>query len=244
MNTSLSRARFFLSLFFIILLAPVLAMGQRLHPRLKEAKPGDAKLVISRVVILPAQVSLAKDGMKGGEPLEKEAAAATPIIEKALAKALAAKNLIVLDSPFVPEALQDNEKLKYAVADLRRNYDELNVKILKNRKDIEKGRFSLGDQVLLLNQDNNIDAFVLVTAAGQRKSGGMKALGIATLNPTMMAPLYVINVGIVDARNGDVLAYTGVTTFSDIGKEDDKKLVDMFTRNLKNLPSRTPAEKK
>jgi hypothetical protein len=244
MNTSLSRARFFLSLFFIILLAPVLAMGQRLHPRLKEAKPGDAKLVISRVVILPAQVSLAKDGMKGGEPLEKEAAAATPIIEKALAKALAAKNLIVLDSPFVPEALQDNEKLKYAVADLRRNYDELNVKILKNRKDIEKGRFSLGDQVLLLNQDNNIDAFVLVTAAGQRKSGGMKALGIATLNPMMMAPLYVINVGIVDARNGDVLAYTGVTSFSDIGKEDDKKLVDMFTRNLKNLPSGTAAEKK
>jgi len=244
MNTSLSRARFLLSLFFIILLAPILAMGQRLHPRLKEAKSGDAKQVISRVVILPAQVSLAKDGMKGNEPLEKEAAAATPIIEKALAKALASKNLIVLDSPFIPEALKNDEKLKYAVADLRRNYDELNSKIIKNRKDIEKGRFSLGDQVLLLNQDNNIDAFVLVTAAGQRKSGGMKALGIATLNPMIMAPLYVINVGIVDARNGDVLAYTGMTSFSDIGKEDDKKLVDMFIRNLKKLPSGTPAEKK
>jgi len=244
MNTSLSRARFLFSLFFIILLAPILAMGQRLHPRLKEAKSGDAKQVISRVVILPAQVSLAKDGMKGDEPLEKEAAAATPIIEKALAKALAAKNLIVLDSPFIPEALKNDEKLKYAVADLRRNYDELNSKIIKNRKDIEKGRFSLGDQVLLLNQDNNIDAFVLVTAAGRRKSGGMKALGIATLNPMIMAPLYVINVGIVDARNGDVLAYTGMTSFSDIGKEDDKKLVDMFIRNLKKLPSGTPAEKK
>jgi hypothetical protein len=60
----------------------------------------------------------------------------------------------------------------------------------------------------------------------------------------MMAPLYVINVGIVDARNGDVLAYTGVTTFSDIGKEDDKKLVDMFTRDLKKLPSGATAEKK
>ena len=244
MNTSLSRASFLLSLFFIILLAPISAMGQRLHPRLKKAKPGDAKQVISRLVILPAQVSLAKDGMKGGEPLEKEAAAAIPIIEKALAKALAAKNLIVLDSPFIPEALQNNEKLKYAVADLRRNYDELNGKIIKNRKDIEKGRFSLGDQVLLLNQDNNIDAFVLITAAGKRKSGGMKALGIATLNPIGMASLYFINVGIVDARNGDVLAYTGMTSFSDIGKEDDKKLVEMFIRNLNKLPSGTPVEKK
>jgi hypothetical protein len=41
-----------------------------------------------------------------------------------------------------------------------------------------------------------------------------------------------------------VLAYTGMTSFSDIGKEDDKKLVDMFIRNLKKLPSGTPAEKK
>jgi hypothetical protein len=244
MNTSLSRARFFLSLFFIILLAPILAMGQRLHPRLKEAKPGDAKQVISRLVILPAQVSLAKDGIKGDEPLEKEAAAATPIIEKALAKALAAKNLIVLDSPFVPEALQNNEKLKYAVADLRRNYDELNVKILKNRKDIEKGRFSLGDQVLLLNQDDNIDAFVFVNAAGQRKSGGKKAVGLVMLSPLMFFPTYFINIGIIDARTGDALAYTQAMTTYDFGNADDKKLVDILTGILKMFPSGKPAEKK
>src|SRR5262245_62500798 len=137
MNTSLSLARFALSLLFITLLAPVLAMGQRLHPRLKEAKPGGDKLVISRVVILPAQVSLVKDGMKGAEPLEKEAAAATPIIEKALAKALTAKNLTVIDSPFGAEALQNDEKLKYALADLQRNYNELLPKIMKKQKDVE-----------------------------------------------------------------------------------------------------------
>jgi hypothetical protein len=72
----------------------------------------------------------------------------------------------------------------------------------------------------------------------------MKALGIATLNPLIMAPLYVINAGIVDARNGAAPANTGMTTYSDIGKEDEEKLVDMFTKNLKKLPSGTPAEKK
>lgn len=244
MNIPLLPARLFLSLLFIILLAPVSVMGQRLHPRLKVVKPGDAKQVISRVVILPAQVSLTKDGMKGIEHLEKEAAAATPIIEKALAKALAAKNLTVLDSPFTPRALQNDEKLKYALADLRRNYDELLVKIFNKEKDIEKGRFSLGDQVLLLNQDDNIDAFVFVTAAGQRKSGGKKALGIVTLSPWMMVSFYFINIGIVDARNGDVLAYTLTATRSDIGKEDDKKLAELLINSLKKLPAGTPAEKK
>lgn len=190
MNIPHLQARLYLSLLFIILLAPATAIGQRLHPRLKEAKSGDAKQVISHVVILPAQVSLVKDGMKGAEPLEKEAAAATLIIEKAMAKALAAKNLTVIDSPFTPEAHQNDEKLKYAVADLRRNYDELNSKILKKRKDVEKGRFSLGDRVLLLNQDNNIDAFVFVTARGQRKSGGKKALGIVMFDPSNMSSFH------------------------------------------------------
>jgi len=244
MNTPLSLARFFLSLLFIILLAPVLAMGQRLHPRLKGAKPGGDKLVISRVVVLPAHVSLTKDGMKGSEPLEKEAAAAKPIIEKAVAKTLTAKNLTVLESQFTPEALQNDEKLKYAAADLRRNYDELLTKIVKKQKDVEKGRFSLGDQVLLLNQDDNIDAFVFVNAAGQRKSGGKKTLGILMLDPGMIFPTYSFRIGIIDARTGDALAYTQVTTTYDFGKQDDKKLVEVLTGTLKKLPSGKPAEKK
>jgi hypothetical protein len=244
MNTPLSLARFFLSLLFIILLTPVLAMGQRLHPRLKGAKPGADKLVISRVVVLPAQVSLTKDGMKGSEPLEKEAAAATPIIEKAMAKTLTAKNLTVVESQFTPEALQSDEKLKYAAADLRRNYDDLLAKIAKKQKDVEKGRFSLGDQVLLLNQDDNIDAFVFVNAAGQRKSGGKKALGWMMLDPSMIFPTYFIRIGIIDARTGDALAYTQVRTTYDFGKQDDKKLVEVLTETLKKLPSGKPAEKK
>ena len=244
MNTPQARARFFLSFLFIILFAPVPALGQRLHPRLKEAKPGAENPVINRVIVLPAQVSLRKDGMKGDEPLEKEAAAATPIIEKALAKSLAAKNLTVIDSPYTSEALQNDEKLKYAVADLRRNYDELNGKIIKKQKDVEKGRFSLGDQVLLLNQDDSIDAFVFVDAAGKRTTGGKKALGIATLTPWTIMSSYAISIGIIDARSGDVLAYTLTSTVSDIGKADDRKLVEVITKSLKKLPSGTPAEKK
>ena len=244
MKTSFSRARFFPSFLFIILLAPVPTLGQRLHPRLKEAKPGDAKPVISRVVILPAHVSLTKDGMKGSEPLDKDAAAATPIIEKALAKALNNKNLTVLDSQFNPEALQNDEKLKYAVADLWRSYDELHVKIIKKQKDVEKGRFSLGDQVLLLNQDDSIDAFVFVDVAGERKTGGKKALGIVTITPWAILSSYTVTIGIVDARSGDVLAYTLTSTGSDIGKADDRKLVEVITNSLKKFPAGTPAEKK
>src|SRR5215475_11820648 len=91
--------------------------------------------------------------------------------------------------------------------------------IFFSQKAIEKGSFSLGDQVLLLNQDDNIDAFVFVSASGQRKSCGKKSLGVVMLNPLMIVAFYFINIGIADARSGDALAYTLVVTTFDIGKE-------------------------
>jgi hypothetical protein len=213
-------------------------LAQRIHPKLKEGKT-----VLQRIVVLPAQVSLVKDGMKGQEPMEKEAAAAQPVIEQAVAKALVNKQLNVLDSPFKPEALQNDEKLKYALADLQRNYDELHPKIAGKQKDIEKGRFTLGDQVLLLNQDDNIDAFVFVHALGVHKTGGKKALALVTLSPLMMLPIYTVTLTVADARTGEILAQTNAYTVLDITKQDDKKLVDLLTKRLKKLPAATTAKK-
>jgi hypothetical protein len=229
---SITRCNPSLILLFAIFFAPIPALGQRLHPRLKEAKPE-----ITRLVILPVEVSMMKDGMKGGEPLEKESAAAIPFVEKAIARALESKKLTVLDSPFKPETIQNNEKLKYAVADLQRNYKELRSKISGKKKDVDKGRFTLGDQVLLLNQDDNIDAFVFVRAAGQKKSGGKKALGIVMLNPLLIIPTYYISIGIADARNGDILVYNEVLTMTDITKEDGKGLTEVLKNGLKKMPN-------
>ena len=137
------------------------AFGQRIHPDIKAGK-----IKVQRLVVLPADVALIKDGMKGREPMEKEAAVAKPIIEQAIGKGFTQKKFAVLESPFKPESLQDNEKLRYALADLKRNFAELQNQMNRKMKDIEKGRFTLGDQVLLLNQDDNIDAFVFVQAIG------------------------------------------------------------------------------
>jgi hypothetical protein len=186
---------------------------------------------------MPVEVSLSKDGMKGGEPMVKEAEAALPYFEKAIATALTSKNLKVLESPFKKEALEENEKLKYAVADLVRDYKQLRPLISKKNKDVEKGRFTLGDKVLLLNQDDAIDAFVFLHAFGTKKSGGKKALGIVLLNPFMIVPTYAVFITIADARNGDILAFNRMITFSDITKEDGKSLTELLKRALKKVPN-------
>jgi hypothetical protein len=110
-------------------------------------------------------------------------------------------------------------------------------KISKKKKDVDKGRFTLGDQVLMLNQDDGIDAFVFLLASGQKKTGGKKALGIVMLNPLMIIPTYFISSGIVDARNGEILAYNEMITMSDITKDDGKSLTKVLQNGLKKMPN-------
>jgi hypothetical protein len=241
MESSVMHSRQVLFVFFLLagsLLSPTTTFGQKLHPKLKEGK-----VSLERLVILPAQVALVKNGMKGAEPMEKEAAAAAPLIEQATAQALTRKNLKVLGTPFTAESLQSNEKLKYALADVQRNYAELAAKIIRKQKDVEKGRFTLGDQVLLLNQDDNIDAFVFVQVSGQQNTGGKKTLGALTLNPFLLVSFYFITVTVADARTGDILAHAFTATKSDVTKHENPKLTEVIAKSLKKLPAPTATAK-
>ena len=109
-------------------------------------------------------------------------------------------------------------------------------------KDIEKGRFSLGDKVLLVNQDDQADAFVFIRAAGQQSTKGKKAFALLTLNPVaaMLAfPMCRIQMTVVDARSGEVLAQTTALTIGDVIKNTDKALTKPLTNSLKKLSSPT-----
>ncbi|HYE75555.1 MAG TPA: hypothetical protein VEF04_19590, partial [Blastocatellia bacterium] len=191
----------------LILLFSVNISAQRLNPKLKSK---DHK--IRRLVVLPAKVELMRSGMKGAEPMEKEAAEITPVLEEVVAKVFEKKNFIVARDTFNEQALQSDEKMRYALADLQRNFDEMALKMYRKQKDIEKGRFTLGDQVLLLNQDDQTDAYVFIRARGMQTTKGKVAFAVVMLNPLIAIPACVVWVTIVDARTGEVLAHTQTVT--------------------------------
>ncbi|HEX4946565.1 MAG TPA: hypothetical protein VFZ34_07885 [Blastocatellia bacterium] len=224
-------------LFFSLSAAPTFA--QKLNAKIAKQHQ------VQRVVVLPAKVSIVKVGIKGTEPMEKETAEAKPLFEKTVTKVLQEKKFAVLDGDFKIETLESNEKMKYALADLQTSFDELNEKIMKKNKDIEKGRFSLGDKVLLVNQDDQADAFVFIRAVGQQSTKGKKAFALLTLDPfsTIMSfPMCSIQMTMVDARSGEVLAQTTAFTMGDVIKNTDKALSKPLTNSLKKLASPASAK--
>src|ERR1041385_5490196 len=202
--------------------------AQYLHPSVKEKK-----VTIHSAVILPAKVEIVKESAKGQEMMVAESANISGTVTEAVNATLQKKKITVAPNPFEASAM--DETRKYTLADIQTRYDALLPKLLKKSKDIKKARFTLGDEVMLLNVHKDADVLVFIRGQGRMFTKGKTAFSIINIFDFDF-PLAQITVGVVDARSGEVLAFTKPMSASKVLK-DKKALNKMIEKSLKKLPS-------
>jgi hypothetical protein len=195
------RAATLLASFLLLAgMSPLAVNAQYLHPKITSKQT-----IIHNIVILPAKVTVVRDSMKGPEGMAAESEDLSGRVEKMVAEVLAKdKNVTTLSAPAAPSTEADTQ-VKYAVTDIQTRFDELLPKVMKKRKDVKQGRFSMGDEVLNLNLDKSADAIVFIRGEGKKLTGGKTAFSLLVGG----VPAYLkLMIGIVDARTGEVLLYT------------------------------------
>jgi hypothetical protein len=120
------------------------------------------------------------------------------------------------------------------LADIQARYDALLPKLVDKSKDVKKARFTLGDEVMLLNVHNDADVLVFIRGTGRVFTKGKTAFSLINIF-SFDFPFTVITVGFVDARSGEVLAFTKPLSGSKVLK-DKKSLAKMIEKSLKKLP--------
>src|SRR5689334_20053005 len=200
--------------------------AQVLHPKIKSKET-----TIRRVVVMPAKVNVVRDSMKGPEGMAAESDDLSARVESMLTEVLS-KQKHVTTLPATSSSAEADPQQKYNVADFQTKFDELLPKIMKKRGDVKKGRFSMGDEVLNLNLDKSTDAVVFIRGEGKKLSSGKTAF-------TMLVggtPAYLkLQIGIVDARNGEVLLYTDPVLLGDPTTAVDR-LRKALEKGFKKLP--------
>jgi len=199
--------------------------GQFLHPKITSKET-----TIRRVVVLPAKVNVVRDSMKGPEGMAAESDELSARVAAMVTEVLS-KQKFVTTLPATGSAEGDAQQ-KYNVADFQTKFDDLLPKIMKKRSDVKKGRFSMGDEVLNLNLDKGTDAVVFIRGAGKKLSGGKTAFTVLVGG----TPAYLkLQIGIVDARNGEVLLYTDPVFTGDPTTAVDR-LRKALEKGFKKLP--------
>ena len=217
-------------LFFSSVLGCQQIQSQYLHPKI-----ANKTVTVRSAVILPAKVELTKVSAKGSEMMVAESEQASDQIFDVVGQILQEKKINVLKSPFDNKSGALDEDRKYTLANLQARYDALLPKLVNKSKDVKKGRFSLGDEVMVLNVDKSADALIFIRGQGRVFTKGKTAFSI--LNPfSMDLPVLFITVGIVDAHTGEVLVFTKPLAASKVVK-DPKKLNKLIKSSLKKLPA-------
>lgn len=219
---------FFLFLCCLLICGP--AEAQYLHPKITERK-----VTIRNAVLLPAKVEITKESSKGSEMMVAESEEMSTKVSAAVREALQPKKIGVLKSPFEGESATTDENHKYLLANIQTKYDALLPKLVNKSKDVKKGRFTMGDEVMLLNVDKGADVLVFIRGQGRVFTKGKTAFSL--LNPfSFDYPFVFITVGMVDARTGEVLAFTKPVSATKVLK-DPKGLNKLITKSLKKLPA-------
>ena len=197
--------------------------AQFLHPKIQSKET-----TIRRVVVLPAKVNVVRDSMKGPEGMAAESDELSARVASMVAEVLSKKKNVAT----MPVAADADAQQKYNVADFQTKFDDLLPRIIKKRSDVKKGRFSMGDEVLNLNLEKGADAVVFIRGEGQKLTGGKTAFRLLVGG----MPAYLsLQIGIIDARNGEVLLYTDPNFRGDPTTAVDR-LRKALEKGFKKLP--------
>lgn len=196
----------------------------------------EKQITIRSATILPAKVEITKESAKGSEMMVAESAEISANVMEAVGAALGKKQFTVVGNSFEPASL--DETRKYTLADIQSRYDALLPKLYDKSKDIKKARFTLGDEVMLLNVHKDADVLVFIRGTGKVFTKGKTAFSLINIFDFSF-PYVQFTVGLVDARSGEVLAFTKPLSATKVLK-DKKALTKIIEKSLKKLPAAPP----
>jgi len=197
---------------------------------------------IRKAVMLPAQVSFAKVGVKGSEGGMEEGERLAASFYSSLTGELTLRGVTVLPNP--QEQAKD-DATKYAIADLQGRFDSIRLQLRRKPGRVTKGEVTLDDRVAKFEPGATADVLVFMRGEGIISTPGRTAMRIVALGwlGLLMEIEFRGDVTFVDARSGEVLALLKLEKNRHMNRESDRRFSRAFREAFRDLPFPSPAPK-
>jgi hypothetical protein len=131
--------------------------------------------------------------------------------------------------------------LQMRLAGIAAKYNNVLVQLRRKPNRVDKGTLTLGGGVASFEPAKDADALVLVRGSATSASPGKKAtvfIGIGALSS------FHGDISFVNARTGDVLAWTRISRQADVSKDAINRLAGSARTALRDIPLPVPAPDK
>ncbi len=200
--------------------AVLAALPATLGAAINNPKLDSGEKTITRVCVVPIEAEWKKVGIKGHEGMSKEADDWTMRMQEIVLKLVGEAGAETF--PALPEGEQSSESAKQVVLQVSQKYDTVAAQLHRKPKEVRKGRYTLGDEVALLPCSGKADALLFLHSSGSILTGGKKAFGMLVGGQSRsLAQLYM---AFVDAKSGEVLAFTTIVRAGDKFRDNPEKV--------------------
>lgn len=192
---------------------------------------------ISRVCLVSLDAQIQRLGMKGLEPLLPESEVWAGKLHEMLTHSVTGAGWTITGD-LTEKDSNTSEQMRQTALRVRQKYDSIAVQLNRKPGKVEKGRYTLTDEVALLPCSAEADSLIFMDAAATLQTGSRKAFSfvIGGAAGILMAQSgYRIWIALVDAKTGEVTAFTRITLMGGkTGNDPDavlsQRLVEEFTK--------------
>lgn len=224
----------------LIYLAVLAAIPMTLGAAINNPKLDSGEKSITHVCVMPIQAEWAKVGIKAREGMTKEADEWTDKMGDVVLKLVREAGAETF--PALPDQANASEAAKQTVLQVNQKYDTVATQLHRKPKEVKNGRYTLGDEVALLPCSAKADALLFLHASGSILTGGKKAFGaLVGGQSSSTAQLYM---AFVDAKSGEVLAFTSIMRAGDKFRKDPEAVYrGVLTKDFQKMRIGTAATK-
>jgi len=190
---------------------------------------------IQQVCLVSLDAQLNRFGMKGMEPMPKETEEWTPKIKDTVIQAALGAGWKMAGDYADLSAV--SEDARDSVVKVKQRYDTIAVQLNKKPGKVAKGRYTLSDEVALLPCSASADSLLFVSASGVLKTGAREAFSLIVWGGmTGALANYSLRIAFVDAKSGEVTAFTRIVLMGggkfgeDPAKVLTKRLIEEFKK--------------
>jgi hypothetical protein len=201
---SMNAVRRISLLLSLAILASICALQASAESFWAEKKIYSGKPPIRTACMMPPEADLVRLGVKTSEQMPKESDDWSRALKVLVGSHLSIDGIAIGSATDALSSGASYPDIQQAIEQIQQKYDALSVALYKKPNQIEKGAYTLGDQVAMLPCAANSDVLVFVQGAGAVPTSGRQAMG--ALAGSILTEGAVVHVTFADAKTGEVLA--------------------------------------
>ena len=192
----------------LLLSLAILACVSALHSSAEsfwaEHKVFSGKPPIRTACLMPPEADLVRLGVKTSEKMPKESDDWSRALKFLVGAHLSTVGIAIGSATDSLSSGASYPDIQQAIQQIQQKYDALSGTLYKKPKEIEKGAYTLDDQVAMLPCAANSDVLVFVQGAGAVPTPGRQAMG--ALGGSILTEGAVVYVTFADAKTGEIMA--------------------------------------